>query len=133
MGDLNKGSTIGRIGKDAGIFGQGTTKVLSFNVGSNYGWGDKKGTFWYKVTCFVGEKSMDRAKKLCELLKKGTEVFVTGDLSEEEYNDRKSLVLTVNMNDVVITKFKDKPKAAEAPDSPNDDSPTVGEDDGIPF
>jgi len=128
MADLNKVTTIGRIGKDAGLFGQGTTKVLSFSVGSNFGWGDKKGTLWYKVTCFVGEKGVDRAKKLIEKLTKGTEVCVSGDMSEEEYNDRKSNVITVQMNDIVITKYKD---AKVKPDAETPATEPV--DDGIPF
>lgn len=128
MGDLNKVTMIGRIGKDAAIFGQGATKVLSFTVAANFGWGDKKGTMWYKVASFVGEKSLERAKKLSAMLVKGTEVFVTGDLSEETYNEKTQNVVTVSINDVVITKFKVPKDSTTA-----DPTPTADVDDGIPF
>lgn len=125
---LNKITTIGRIGKDAGLFGGGATKVLSFSVASDSGYGERKVTLWYKVSIFVSEKQLDRAEKLKGMLVKGTEVCIPGDLGEETYNDKKSLTISCSLNDVQITKFKNPKPSAEGA---SDDAPAG--DDGIPF
>lgn len=125
---MNKITTIGRLGKDAGIFGQGATKVFSFSVGSNTGYGDKQKTVWYKVTAFVSEKQLARAEKLKAMLVKGTEVCVHGDFSEEEYQDKKSPAITTTLSDITVTKYKNAKPSADAGETSTEQG-----DDGIPF
>lgn len=75
---------IGRLGKDAKVnkTAKGTS-VVNFSVAEDIGWSDDKKTHW--VSCsFWGE----RAVKVSEYLKKGTQVAVQGESYLEEYEDQ---------------------------------------------
>ncbi|MDO9215561.1 MAG: single-stranded DNA-binding protein [Methylococcales bacterium] len=78
------------------------TAVLNVNVANNVGYGDKRQTLWIRVALF-GKPAEGTLK---DYLKKGTHVFVSGELTQREYkaNDgtiRTSLELNANIIDLV--------------------------------
>lgn len=140
-------SFTGTIGRDAEVrYAQSGMAVLNFTVANNIGFGEKQQTLWISVSLF-GKRAEGQ---LQNYLKKGQQVFVSGELSQREYraNDgttRTSLDLVANIVDLV-GKRNDAgsaqagyPQAAReaaparqqaAPAYDNFDAPY---DDGIPF
>jgi single-strand DNA-binding protein len=92
-------SFTGTVGKDAEVrhlpSGQ---SVLSVNVANNIGFGDKqKKTIWLRVSLF-GKRAEGELKNY---LRKGQQVFVSGELTMSEYtaNDgNKTTQLELNAN-----------------------------------
>lgn len=96
-------SFTGTVGKDAEVrttpAGQ---SVLTVTVASNVGFGDKQQTLWVRVALW-GRRAEGQ---LVDYLKKGATVFISGELSQREYqaNDgstRISLELNANILDLV--------------------------------
>ncbi|MDP3905138.1 MAG: single-stranded DNA-binding protein, partial [Methylococcaceae bacterium] len=76
--------------------------VLNVRVANNVGFGDKQQTLWIRVAVW-GKRAEGQ---LANYLKKGQQVFVSGELSQSEYraNDgttRTSLELNANILDLV--------------------------------
>ena len=69
----------GNVGKDAELRDTRDSKVLSFNVGVKNGFGKDAGSVWYR--CSLWGKA---AESFSSSLKKGTKVFITGDLVHDE-------------------------------------------------
>ncbi len=96
-------SFTGTVGKDAEVrYTPAGLAVLSVNVANNIGFGDKQQTLWIRVALF-GKRAEGQ---LATYLKKGQQVFVSGELSQNEYkaNDgstRTSLELNANIIDLV--------------------------------
>ena len=109
----NAFSFTGTIGRDAEVrYTASGMAVLNVTVANNVGFGDKQTTLWIKVALF-GKKA---ESKLVDYLKKGTQVFCSGELSQSEYkaNDgttRTSLELVANVLDLVGKK----PDTGQAP------------------
>ena len=81
----------GRIGKDAVTrHTQSGDSVTGFSVASDSGFGDKKTTVW--ANCSIWGK---RGTSLESYLTKGQQVTVIGELTEEEYEGKKSLKVRV--------------------------------------
>ena len=79
--------------------------VLNVNVANNVGYGDKRQTMWIRVALF-GKPAEGSLK---DYLKKGQQVFVSGELTLREYraNDgtmKNSLDLNANIIDLVGKK-----------------------------
>lgn len=74
----------GNIGKDA-VFKQtqSGTDICSFGVGVTVGYGDNKSTVWVDVT-----KWGKGAQGLANILRKGSRVTVSGELSTREHNNK---------------------------------------------
>ena len=74
----------GNIGKDA-VFKQtqGGTDICSFGVGVTVGYGENKSTVWVDVT-----KWGKGAQGLANILRKGSRVTVSGELSTREHNGK---------------------------------------------
>ena len=70
----------GNVGKDAELRTVRDSQVLSFNVGVKNGFGKDAGSVWYR--CSLWGKA---AESFSGSLKKGTKVFITGDLVHDEY------------------------------------------------
>jgi single-strand DNA-binding protein len=121
--------------------------VLNVSVANTVGYGDKRQTLWIRVALF-GKPAEGTLK---DYLKKGTHVFVSGELTPREYkaNDgtmRTSLDLNANIIDLVGKKGETgsqsqpsyPPASGKAPSSApspassydNFDAPY---DDDIPF
>jgi single-strand DNA-binding protein len=124
------------------------TAVLNVNVANNVGYGDKRQTLWIRVALF-GKPAEGSLK---DYLKKGTHVFVSGELTQREYkaNDgtmRTSLELNANVIDLVGKKNEGSysapsnyssaptstPSPAPAQPSGNHDNFDAPYDDDIPF
>ena len=89
--------------------------VLTVNVANNVGFGDKQKTMWIRVTLW-GKRAESNLK---DYLKKGQQVFVSGELTTNEYtaNDgtkRTSLELNANIIDLV-GKRESAPSNYDAP------------------
>ena len=123
-------TVTGRLGRDAELkTTTGGTKVLSFSIADDIGWGDKKRTQWIACALF-GE----RAEKLAQYLTKGTLIEAHGVPSARAWKKKDgepqaSLELTVN--EVKLHgggNREDKPVADNARATSRDDM-----DSEIPF
>ena len=121
----------GKLGQDAEVkqLPSGTT-ILNFSVANNTGFGDRKKTLWIKVSVF-GKRAEGR---LVEYLLKGTEVFVSGELSQNEYeaNDRTiktSLELNANVVDLIGGNNQQPPPQQQT----NQQPPQNHKDSYVPF
>ncbi|GAB6142077.1 single-stranded DNA-binding protein [Methylosoma difficile] len=96
-------SFTGTIGRDAEVrYTASGMAVLSVTVANNIGFGDKQQTLWLRVSLF-GKRAEG---SLQNYLKKGQQVFVSGELSQNEYkaNDgstKTSLEVVANIIDLV--------------------------------
>ena len=74
----------GRLGRDAEYKQtQGGNELCSFSVAADVGYGDNKQTYWVDVTRWG-----KGAKGLSEILRKGSAVAVTGELTTREHNGK---------------------------------------------
>ncbi len=96
-------SFTGTLGRDAEVrvtpSGQ---SVMNFNVANNVGFGERQQTIWIRVAVW-GKRAEGQ---LQNYLKKGQQVFVSGELTQSEYqaNDgttKSSLELNANVVDLV--------------------------------
>lgn len=112
-------SFTGTIGADAVVrYAASGTAVLSVRVANNVGFGDKQQTLWVQVSLF-GKRA---ESGVVPYLKKGQQVFVSGELSIREYqaNDgttRTSLDLVANVLDLVGGKKSESGTAPMPPAS----------------
>lgn len=138
-------SFTGTVGKDGEVrYLPSGQAVLNVSVANNIGFGEKQQTLWVRVAVW-GKKADGN---LVDYLKKGQQVFVSGELSQTEYqaNDgttKTQLNLNANILDLVGKKG-DSQQAGQAPPStsnpprqPQYQQPTdnfdTPYDDGIPF
>jgi single-strand DNA-binding protein len=73
----------GNCGKDAELRTVRDSQVLSFNVGVKNGFGKDAGSVWYR--CSLWGKA---AEVFAGSLKKGTKVFISGELTHDEYEGK---------------------------------------------
>ncbi|MDD5113207.1 MAG: single-stranded DNA-binding protein [Methylobacter sp.] len=96
-------SFTGTVGADAEVrYSPSGQPVLNVRVANNVGFGDKQQTLWIRVAVW-GKRAEGQ---LANYLKKGQQVFVSGELSQSEYraNDgttKTSLELNANILDLV--------------------------------
>jgi len=96
-------SFTGAIGRDAEVRTTPNGQpVLNFTVANNIGFGDRQKTLWIRVTLW-GKRAEG---SLQNYLKKGQQVFVSGELSQNEYQKQDgttgtSLELNANIIDLV--------------------------------
>jgi single-strand DNA-binding protein len=134
-------SAVCTVTRDAEVrFTPAGMAVLNVNVANNQGFNDKQKTMFIRVAVF-GKKA---ESKLVDYLKKGQQVFVSGEISTNEYksNDgtmKTSLELTANVLDLVGKKSEGGAPAASpaqnrgsAPQPPARDN-FDNYDDDIPF
>jgi single-strand DNA-binding protein len=119
--------------------------VLNVTVANNVGFGDKQQTLWIRVALF-GKRAEGQ---LQNYLKKGQQVFVSGELTQSEYkaNDgttKTSLELNANIIDLIGKKneasqpqqnYQPSGVREQAPvrQGPSHDNFDVPYDDDIPF
>jgi single-strand DNA-binding protein len=109
-------SFVGTLGRDAEVrYSQSGMAILSFSAACNVGFGDKKQTLWIRVSVF-GKRAEGQLK---DYLKRGQQVYVSGELSLNEYiakdgTNKTSLELIANVVDLVG-------KRPERDDTPIDD------------
>lgn len=92
-------SFTGTIGRDAEVksLPSGQT-VLNVNVANNIGYGDKQQTLWIRVS--VWGKRADGSLK--DYLKKGQQVFVSGELTQREYESNGKTGVSLELNATVL-------------------------------
>jgi single-strand DNA-binding protein len=95
-------SFTGTLGRDAEQrFTASGQAILNLNVACNVGYGDKRQTMWIRVARF-GKQAEG---SFIDYLKKGQQVFISGELSQREYEQdgvkRTSLELNANVIDLV--------------------------------
>ena len=96
-------SFTGTCGRDAEVrYLPSGQAVLNVNVANNIGFGDKQQTLWIRVALF-GKRAEGSLK---DYLKKGQQVFVSGELTQSEYraNDgttKTALELNANIIDLI--------------------------------
>jgi single-strand DNA-binding protein len=131
-------SFVGTCGRDAEVrYSASGLAVLSVNVANNVGYGDKQQTLWVKVTLF-GKRAEGSLK---DYLLKGQQVFVSGELTLNEYQakdgtNKTSLELLANVIDLVGKRTNASPSAPPetrpAPPKPSS-APHDDFDDDVPF
>lgn len=83
-------TATGRVGKDAELRSLNSgDKILSFSVGSDIGYGDKKQTIWLDCSIFGA-----RGEKLAQFLTKGTSVTVIGEFGQRSYQNKSGETVT---------------------------------------
>ena len=132
-------SFTGTLGRDAEVrvtpSGQ---SVLNFTVANNIGFGDRQQTLWVRVALW-GRRAEG---SLQNYLKKGQQVFVSGELSQNEYqaNDgstKTSLELNANIVDLVGKRNEQgqaPQQGSPAPSQASSNTPSSLDDfDDVPF
>jgi single-strand DNA-binding protein len=103
---MNVFSAVLRIGIDAEVRKTSSGQsVVNFTAACNVGYGEREQTLWFRVSLW-GKRAEGR---LPEFLKKGTQVFVSGELSQSEYQARDgatktSMEINANVVDLVGSK-----------------------------
>jgi single-strand DNA-binding protein len=116
----------GNVGKDAELRDTRDSKVLSFNVGVKNGFGKDAGSVWYR--CSLWGKA---AESFSGSIKKGTKVFITGDLVHDEYEGKPQF--NVRVGSIDTGPRSDSPRTA---DTPAQNQHTTFDDDledSVPF
>ena len=131
-------SFTGTVGRDAEVRNtpSGQT-VLNVTVANNVGFGDRQKTLWVRVAVW-GKRAEGR---LVDYLKKGQQVFVSGELSQSEYqgNDgttKTSLELNANVIDLVGTATAQSEQPNNQPRQASHNQPQTRNDDpydDVPF
>jgi len=133
-------SFTGTLGKDSEVkHTQSGLSILSFTVANNIGFGDKQQTLWVRVSLF-GKRAEGSLK---DYLKKGQQVFVSGELRQNEYqaNDgttKTSLELNATIVDLIGKKSDGQgqgQQSAPQQQKPAQSAPdnSMPYDDDIPF
>jgi len=139
-------SFTGTVGRDAEVrYAPSGLAVLSFTVANNIGFGEKQQTLWIQVTLF-GKRAEGQ---LQNYLKKGQQVFVSGELTQREYQakdgtTKTSLDLNANIIDLIGRKNEaNQPQQSYQPSGVREQPPVRQEashdnfdvpyDDDIPF
>ena len=139
-------SFTGTVGRDAEVrYAPSGLAVLNFTVANNIGFGDKQQTLWIRVALF-GKRAEGQ---LQNYLKKGQQVFVSGELTQSEYraNDgttKTALELNANIIDLIGKRSEaSQPQQNYQPSGVREQAPArqgashdnfdVPYDDDIPF
>ena len=121
---MNSCNFEGRLARDAELKDVGDNKVSNFTIASDIGFGERKKTLW--LECAVWGK---RAESLNDTLKKGQQLFLSGEFSTREYTDKEGqnkTSLCLNVKDLWNGA---SPKLAEGQTLTN----STGLNDEIPF
>ncbi|NOR68522.1 MAG: single-stranded DNA-binding protein [Methylomarinum sp.] len=129
-------SFTGTVGRDAEVrvTPSGQT-VLNVTVASNVGFGDRQQTLWVRVALW-GKRAEGQ---LQNYLKKGQQVFVSGELTQREYqaNDgttRTSLELNAQVIDLIGKRSESQPVQNNKPTQQSQQPAKKLDDfDDIPF
>ena len=104
-------SFTGTIGRDAEVkYLPSGQAVLNVSVANNVGFGDRQQTIWFRVVLW-GKRAEGSLK---DYLKKGQQVFVSGELTQSEYQGKDGTtktILEVNANILdLVGKRSDAPQ-----------------------
>lgn len=108
-------SFTGHVGRDAEVRATPSGQsVLNVTVGNSIGFGDKQQTLWLRVTVW-GKRAEGN---LSQYLKKGQQVFVSGELSQQDYqaqdgSTKTQMVLNANIIDLIGKKSDQAPAPSQ--------------------
>ena len=122
---MNNGTYFGRMTADPVLKDAGSSKLCSFTLASDIGFGDKKHAVFFR--CVVWGK---RAESINQYGEKGMQCIVTGELDYKSYTDKEGVEKfynEINANDV---KLIFPPKNTQPSGIPEDNPFS---DDDIPF
>jgi single-strand DNA-binding protein len=108
-------SFTGTVGRDAEVKAMPSGQsVMNVTVANNVGFGDRQQTLWLRVALWG-----KRGETLAQYLRKGQQVFVSGELTQREYQAADgSMKSSLELNATVIDllgKRNDQAAAAPAP------------------
>jgi single-strand DNA-binding protein len=120
----------GNVGKDAELRDTRDSKVLSFNVGVKNGFGKDAGSVWYR--CSLWGKA---AEAFAGSIKKGTKVFVSGELTHDEYEGKPQFNVRVGSIDTAPRSEAEPSNSLRVSSSTWDATKDLNDDleDSIPF
>ena len=125
-------SCTATVGRDAEVrYLQSGAAILTVTVANNVGFGDKQKTNWIRVNVW-GKKA---ESKLIDFLKKGQQVFVSGELTVNEYQakdgtTKSNLEINASIIDLIGNK---KEGGQQAPQPRQAPAAEMTYDDDIPF
>ena len=128
-------SFTGTVGRDAEVrYAPSGVAILNVTVANNIGFGDKQQTLWIRVVVF-GKKAEGQ---LQNYLKKGQQVFISGELSQSEYQakdgtTKTTLELNANVIDLVGSKKEGDSQQRQAKPSPQAAPQSNSQDYGDPY
>lgn len=130
-------SCTATVGRDAEVrYLQSGAAILTVTVANNVGFGDKQKTNWIRVNVW-GKRA---ESKLIDFLKKGQQVFVSGELTVSEYQakdgtTKSNLEINATIIDLIGSKKEgDQPRQAQpAPQPRQAPAAEMSYDDDIPF
>ena len=100
-------SFTGTVGRDAEVRSTASGQtVLNIAVANNIGFGDKQQTIWFRVALW-GKRAEGSLK---DYLKKGQQVFISGELTQSEFvgtDGVKKTTLEINANIVDLVGKRD--------------------------
>ena len=131
---MNNAVFIGNLGRDAktGTAGANNTPYLSFPIGIEVGYGEKKHTLWVGCTLF-GKRA---ESKLVNWLGKGAKVAVQGEVDLDMYtkgDGSQGATISLKINEISLLDGKEIAGAQQAPASQPAPADTGFPDDDIPF
>jgi len=111
----NNISFLGRIGSDPELRQVGENTVLDFSLVHDVGFGQNKKPFWIRTSLWN-----KRATALQPYLKKGDQIYVTGELSQREYTNKEgqektSIELKIVDLELVSNKGGENSPAPQSP------------------
>ena len=128
-------SCTATVGRDAEVrYLQSGAAILTVTVANNVGFGDKQKTNWIRVNVW-GKRAEGQ---LINFLKKGQQVFVSGELTVNEYQakdgtTKSNLELNASIIDLIGKKEGGQPAPQQAPQPRQAPTAEMHYDDDIPF
>lgn len=102
----------GRLGGDSERKQAGNSTILEFSVSNSTGFGDRKKTEWFKCSLFGKQADGN----LMDYLRKGTLVFISGELTFSEYNGKTYKNVNIKSFDILgQSDNSQKPQQTTAP------------------
>lgn len=130
---MNNLNAVGNVGQDAEVrFTKEGTAIANFSFALSSGYGDKKKTTWLRCS-IIGK----RGETLTPMLKKGTQIAITGEVSLNEYvakdgTNKSSLECLVS--NVTLLGKRDASASKESSKSNGNKDESFDEmEDDIPF
>ena len=104
-------TVLGKLGKDVEVKSVNGTTLAKFSIAENVGFGD---TIWYDVSLWGKQAE----SKLIDYLNKGTQVHVSGEFSQREYNGKQYNGIRVYDLKLCGGKQEAQPQQAQPPQQP---------------
>jgi len=119
---------VGHVGGDVTLRDTAKSKVASFSLAVNTGWGDKKTTTWWRVSIWGPPAEWAQRD-----LSKGSAVMVAGEPAEREYihNGEERKTLEISCREFVAIGKSEASTADQGADSYGDRASSPADD--VPF